>query len=78
MTFISHKKLVYFHNDYGYIDDKGVYLGPREHYYPYHDMLIQDSVKRRVTDLLIAVTWASLFNCAMAIKKEIVEKGLIY
>lgn len=75
-AFKSIKDLIHFHNDYAYIDEKGNFIGYREGYFRYKDLIIPNNVKRRIVDEYVNLTWASLFNSAVAIRRSISIKRL--
>lgn len=75
-SFKSNKSLIHFHNEYGYTDDYGRFLGKREGYHDYRELVVPDVIKHRVVDSYVKVTLATVFNSAIAIRRDVVEKRI--
>jgi glycosyltransferase involved in cell wall biosynthesis len=75
-AFLKYKSLIYFRNEYAYIDEAGNLLGNRENYYNYGDIVIPQSIKAKVAESFAGLTWASLFNSAMAISADLLKSRL--
>jgi glycosyltransferase involved in cell wall biosynthesis len=77
-AFKSQSNLIHFHNEYAYIDENSNFIGYREGYYKYKDLVIPSSIKHKIVDKYIDLTWSTLFNSAIAVRKYILSKRLNY
>lgn len=75
-VFKSQRNLIHFHNEYAYIDEKSNFIGYREGYHKYRDLVIPSSIKHKIVDKYIELTWSTLFNSAIAVRKYILSKRL--